>query len=143
MADIYFSDLNRKTVYQLPILPEEMPELSVSANNEEFETFSDGVYNFLNTSGLTTFSVESWLPSYPGKYYFAKSKINPYTLINFWKSAMSNKSAIRCVIDKNSSNNTNLQIVNMMVSVEALTWHEDAVGDVQYKVDLKEYRSVS
>jgi hypothetical protein len=143
MADIYFSDLNRKTVYQLPILPEDMPELSISTDNEEFETFNSGTYNFLNMQGLTTFSVESFLPSYAGKYSFAKSKIDSYTLINFWNSAMTNKTPIRCIMDKNLNSNTNLQIVNMMVSVEGLTYHEDTVGDVYFKLDLKEYRSVS
>jgi hypothetical protein len=143
MADIYFSDLNRKTVYRLPILPAEMPEMSVSADNQEFETFNSGVYNFLNQSGLITFSVESWLPAYAGRYSFAKSKFDPYTLINFWKAAIWSKAPIRCVVDKNAGKITNLQILNMMVSIEQMTWHEDAVGDVQYKLDLKEYRSVN
>ena len=144
MADIYFSDINRKKVYRLPILPEDMPELSISANNEEFETFNDGVYNFLNKSGLTTFSVESWLPACAGKYSFAKSKVDPYTLINFWRLAMTNKTPIRCVMDRSKNKNiSNPEIVNLMVTVEQLTWHEDTVGDVYYNLDVKEYRSVT
>lgn len=139
MADIYFSDLSRTTVYQVPILPEEMPELSKNGKNEEFETFDDGTYNFLEKPGLVTFSIESFLPEYANKYSFAKSQMDPYLLINLWNNAMENQTPLRCIMERGDSS----QILNWMVTVENMTWHEDTVGDVQYKIDLKQYRSVT
>ncbi len=58
MANIYFSTLDRKQLYELPILPEEMPELSKGAKNEIFETFNNGEYNFLGETSLISFSLE-------------------------------------------------------------------------------------
>ena len=139
MADIYFSDLNRTQVYRLPIIPEEMPDLSKSAKNEEFETFDNGTYNFLNTVGLVTFSIDCWLPQHANKYSFAKSQIDPYLLINLWSGAMVNKTPLRCIMERGQNN----EILNWMVTVENMNWHENKVGDIKYKIDLKEYRSVT
>ena len=141
IASIYFSDLERKKVIELPFLPETMPELSKSAKNEEFETFNNGMFNLLGTVGLVTFSIDSLLPEYAGKYKHAKSQIDPYTLINLWSLAMANKTAIRCIMQRNN-NNKNPEILNWMVSVEAMTWFESRNGDIKYNVSFKEYRVI-
>lgn len=138
IADIFFSDLARKTILQIPVLPEEMPELSKAAKNEEFETFNNGMFNLLGTIGLTTFTLTRFLPQFAGKYSWAKSKINPYDLINLWSKSMLNKVPLRCVMMRDSKNGKP-EILNWMVSVEAMTWHEDRLHDVQYSVDFKEY----
>lgn len=141
IASIYFSDLARKKVIELPILPETMPELSKSSKNEEFETFNNGMFNLLGTVGLVTFSIESFLPEYADKYKWAKSQIDPYTLINLWSLAETNKTPIRCVMQRNS-NNKNPEILNWMVSVESMTWFERGNSDIKYTVSFKEYRVI-
>ncbi|ENK0837134.1 hypothetical protein AB2Z22_000440 [Clostridium botulinum] len=142
MANIYFSTLDRKQLYELPILPEEMPELSKSAKNEVFETFNNSEYNFLGEVSLISFNLESWLPAYPNKYRWAKSQINPYLLIGLWSNAMTLKQPIRVIINRNKNDFLPQELLNWMVSVENMSWHELINGDVAYKLDLKQYREI-
>lgn len=138
--DIYFSSLDRTEIYRLPVLPEEMPEFSKSAKNEEFESFNDGVYNILGNAGLISFTLESFLPAKGRKYPFIKEELeDPYLLINLWSNAMNTKTPIRVVMYRNNKT----EIINTMVSVESMAWHEDKVGDVKYKIDFKEYRELT
>jgi len=142
--EIYFSDLARDEVYQLPCLPPKMPELNKSAKNEEFETYSDGVYNIIGNKGLTTFSIDCWLPEYPHKYKWVKSQINPYSLINLWENAMSKKLPLRCVIVRgNNKNNISPIVLDWMVTVENYSQEIDEFKDIHYKIDLKEYRDMT
>lgn len=139
--DIYFSDLDRKNVYRLPIIPDSMPELSKSAKNEEFEGDTQ-TYNILGNVELITFSIDSWLPEYPNKYNasWCKSQINPYLIINLWSLAMNNRTPIRCVMTRGQNkNNISDVILNWQVSVESLNWNPRQNKDIVYKADFKEY----
>lgn len=137
--EIYFSNLDRTEVYQVPILPEDMPELSKKSINEEFETYNDGVYNILGNVGLISFSLESFLPKGGRDYPFDNVRLeNPYVLINLWSGAMNTKTPVRCVQIRDDKT----EIINILVSVESMDWHEDRSGDIKYKIDLKEYRQL-
>lgn len=142
IADIYFSDLKRTTVYRLPIIPETMPELSVAAKNEEFETFDNNTFNFIGNTGLVSFSIDSFLPEKADKYKWAKSQMAPYLLINLWRGAMATKVPLRCIMERGDASNP-FVILNWMVTIESMSWYEDKVGDVKYKIDCKEYREVT
>lgn len=136
--DIYLSDLNRKNVLQLPILPEEMPSLSKSAKNEEFETFSNGTYNLLGDAGLIEFSLECWLPGKGKSYSFQRVKnINPDDYINLINTVMDNKKPLRIVIIRGDGT----FITNTTFSVESFEWHEDRVGDYKYSISFKQWRN--
>ena len=138
--DIYFCTLDRKKIYQLPVLPEEMPELEASMNNEEFETYNNGFFNVLGNSELVSFTLESFIQGKDNNYYFAKKHYdNPYDLINLWRKSMINKAPIRCIMYRNNKT----EILNWMVSVESMKWHEDKAGDIKYSVTFKEYRKVT
>lgn len=134
--DIYFSTLDRTELYQLPVIPAEMPELSKNAKNEEFEGLTQ-TYNILGNVGLVTFSLDCFLPAYAGKYThkWCKSQINPYLIINLWSNAMINKTPIKCIMLRDDGS----EILNWQVSVENMQWHPDQTGDIKYKVDFKEY----
>ncbi|HDK7215234.1 TPA: hypothetical protein PTV45_000595 [Clostridium botulinum] len=142
MADIFFSDINRFRIYQLPVLPEEMPELTMSCNNETFETFNNGTFNFIGNTDLITFSLESWLPSRPNKYSWVKSDILPYALINLWVEAMNRKEPLRIVINRSKEDYLPKSLLNWLVTIENMSWHELNNGDVAYKLDLKQYREI-
>ncbi|KZL93559.1 hypothetical protein [Clostridium magnum] len=143
IADIFISDKDRTKVFQLPILPERFPEFSRAAKNEEFETWEDGVYTLIGNVDAIKFSLECWLPGMDKEYSFAKSKINPYDLINLMHNAMLEKNPIRYVANRNPNLKLPVEITNMLVTVESLSWYEDRLGDVQYKVDFKEYREIT
>jgi hypothetical protein len=141
--DIYFSGLDRKNIYRLPIIPADMPELAKSAKNEEFEGNTQ-TYNILGNVGLVTFSLDCWMPEYAGKYTqsWCKSQINPYLIINLWSDAMVNKVPIRCVMTRGQNkNNISDVILNWQVSVESLHWNPRQNKDIVYKADFKEYIS--
>lgn len=141
MADIFFTTLDRSEVYQLPVLPKDFPELSRSNKNEEFET-NDGVYNLIGNMGLVSFSLESFLPAINKKYPFAKSNINPYTFINLWVGAMANKKPLRIIMNRNKNSNLPEEAVNMLITIESMSHYENKVGDVQFKLELKEYKEI-
>lgn len=139
--DIFFSTLDRNEVYRLPMVPENSPELSKSAKNEEFESFNKGTFNLLGNAGLKTFSIDSFLPEFAGKYNWAKSQVNPDLIINLWEKAMDNSMPIRCVITrKKRKNTTSQEFLNSAVTVENLSYYIEKNNDIKYKVDCKEYK---
>ena len=140
IANIYFSTSDRKTVIELPILPEEMPDLSRTADNEEFKTFNNGNFNLPGTMGLISFSLDNFLPAYADKYSWAKSQINPYTLINFWASNMSKKTPIRIITNRGDIKGLPSESLNLLILVESMNWHDKRNGDVKYTINFKEYR---
>lgn len=142
MADIFFSTMDRSEVYQLPVLPPTLPELNRASKNEEFETFNDGTYNIPGNVGLFNFEIERFLPALNKDYPFAKCKINPYLLINLWSGAMDKRTPIRIIINRNKGLGLPEEAVNMLVTVENMSYYEDNTGDVVYKLSLKEYREI-
>lgn len=140
MADMFICSKDRKEVYKMPFLPESFPEFNRSAKNEEFETFNNGTYNILGDTGLMAFPLQGILPAYSTKYSFAKSKVKAYVIINFLARAMRDKYPIRIIVNRNPNPELPEQLLNMLVSVEEMTWGEDKVGDIHYNVSFKEYR---
>jgi hypothetical protein len=55
---------------------------------------------------------------------------------------MTDKVPVRYIANRNSNLKLPVEAVNMLVTVESLSWYEDRFGDVQYKVDFKEYREI-
>lgn len=135
--DIYISDYERKTVLQLPIIPSEMPSLSRSNKNEEFETFSNGTYNIIGDVGLLEFALESWLPGKGKNYSFQRVKnINPNTYIDLLNSAMLNKKPVRVVIVRGDGT----FLINHTFSIETFEFKEDKKSDYVYTITFKEWR---
>lgn len=135
--DIYLSDLERKKVLQLPILPEEMPSLSLPGKNEEFEAYSNGTYNLIEAPGLIEFTLECWLPGKDKNYSFQRVKnINPDEYINLINTSMDNKKPLRVVIVRGDGT----FIINTTFSVESFEWNVDKVGDYRYSISFKQWR---
>ncbi len=136
--DIYVSDAAKKKVLKLPVIPAEMPTLSRSSKNEEFETFNNGVYNIIGDAGPMEFTLESFLPGKDKKYPFSKVKnVNPDAYINLINAAAKNKKPIRVVIVRGNGT----FVVNGTFSVESFEYHEDKTGDYQYSLSLKQWRT--
>lgn len=135
--DIYISDIDRKTVLQLPIIPEEMPSFAKASFNEEFETSLDGTYNIIGSVGLQEFTLASFLPAKGRNYSFQRVKnINPDLYIDLINRAMLNKKPLRILIVRQGGSYN----INNTFSVESFEWHEDKVGDYQYSISFKQWR---
>lgn len=127
-------------VYRLPVLPEKMPELSKSANNDTFETYNDGYYPLLGNVELTTFTLESFFPGVGKNYPFTKPDVRPpIEYINFFQNALKNKMPIRYIF----AGSDYTALVDDFFTVESFKWYVDKAQDVQYSLELKQYRKVS
>lgn len=59
-----------------------------------------------------------------------------------WNTAQNTKKPLRIVINRNKNNFLPQELLNWMVSIENISWHELTNGDVAYKLDLKQYREI-
>lgn len=135
--DIYISDMSKKTVLRMPILPEELPKLSKASSNETFETFNNGSFNVIGNVGLTEFTLESWWPEKGKNYSFQKVKnINPYTYIDIINRAMIAKTPLRVVIVRGDGT----FYVNDTFSVESFEYNENKIGNFTYSIAFKQWR---
>lgn len=142
MADIFMCSQDGKQVYQMPWLPELFPQFSRSSKNEVFETYNNGDYNNLGAKGLLEFSLEGKLPINPKSYSFSKSNVGAYKIINLMAAAMSNKKPIRIIVNRNKNQYLPTNLINILVSIETMTWQEVRNNIVTYNVSFKEYVNV-
>lgn len=142
MADIFICSQDGKQVYQMPWLPASFPEFSRSSKNEVFETYNNGDYNNLGAMGLIEFNLEGKLPINPKDYSFSKSNVGAYKIINLMASSMSNKKPIRIIVNRNKNPYLPTNLINILVSVDSMTWQEIKNNIVAYNVSFREYRNV-
>lgn len=134
--NIYISDYNKTKVLQLPIIPSEMPSISHKSSNEEFETWWNGTYNFIEKEGLISLSIESWLPTNASKYNFCKSKVNASEIIELIESAETKAEPIRFTITGGDSSSN----INDTFSIESFSHNVIKRGDYKYSLSLKQWR---
>ncbi|EHI98047.1 cell wall binding repeat-containing protein [Clostridium sp. DL-VIII] len=133
--NIYVSDYNRTKVLQFPTIPKELPAFSSESKNEEFETYWDIPYNFIDKKGLLQGSWDDWLPRDASKYYYCKSKVNGKEIIDLIEDAKTNAEPIRLLITTKDGN-----YVNDTFSVEKFEHPIMKNGDYKYSLDLKQWR---
>ena len=64
------------------------------------------------------------------------SKEDGWAYVNFFNKYAGNKMPIRMIL----LDNENKEISNMAYTVESFNYYIDKIGDIQYSLDLKEYR---
>lgn len=135
--NIYIGNKDKSKVYQLPIIPENLPELSKSISNEEFETWWDGKYNFIEKPGLLEFTLECWLPGKGKNYNFAKSNVDSMQIIQLLENARDNAECITVSIlgDDGSI------YVNDTYSIEQFKYKITFECDYSYSLSVKKYRN--
>lgn len=135
--DIYVSDKNKTKVLKLPIIPTELPFITKSISNEEFETYNNGSFNFIQDTGLDTLTLDCWLPvkSYP----FLKSDVKVEEIINLINNALNAKECIQIVIIKSDGST----YINDKFSIESFEYNILKRGDYSYSLGLKKYREYS
>lgn len=133
--EIYISDYNRTKVLQFPIVPTEFPKLSSDGNNEMFETYWNGTFNFIEKEGLKQFTLAKWLPRDASKYGFCKSKVNAKEIIDLINNSKSNTEPIRIVM-----NDKDGYYVNDIFSIEQWEYSINRRGDYDYTLGVKQWR---
>lgn len=135
--DIYIADYKKTKILKLPIIPSELPAISKTIKNEEFETYFNGTFNFIEKAGLNTLTLDSWLPT--KDYSFAKSSYKANDFITLINNAIDNTEAIQVVI-LNTNGST---YVNDKFSIESFQYHVNKRGDYAYSLGLKQYRETT
>jgi len=135
--DIYITDYKKTKVLKMPIIPSELPSISRTIKNEEFETYNNGTFNFIYKAGLNTLTLESWLPT--KSYNFAKSTIKADKVIALINNAIDNTEAIQLVILKTDGST----YINDKFSVESFKYNVNKRGDYNYSLELKQYRETT
>lgn len=134
--DIYVGNKDKTKVYKLPIIPENLPELTKAIQNEEFETWWDGKYNFIEKPGLLEFTLDCWLPAKDKNYNFAKSTVKAPEVIQLLENARDNAECITIVIIGSDGS----IYVSDKFSIESFKYKVNWEGDYEYSLSVKKYR---
>lgn len=132
--DIYIKSKSDTNYLRIPIVPAELPSITKNIANDEFTTYNEGTYNFIQEVGLDTLTLEGWLPM--KKYYFSKSDIKAVQVIDLINTALKNRECIYLkIITSNGS-----PYIDKSFSVESFEYHMLRRGDYAYSLGLKEYK---
>jgi hypothetical protein len=134
--DIVFSANNFEEVLRLPIVPPNTDVLN-PRKNEEFETIQMGTLNLIGLKGLRTLSIQSFFPT--KIYSFVKDNARlGWEYVDFFNKWSDKRVPIRIIM----TDNTGKEILNMPCTVENFTHGLDKVGDIQYTLEIKEFKFV-
>lgn len=133
--DIIFSANNNEQVLTLPVLPENMPEFVQTYKNSTFESIN-GELNLIGNKALRTVSFSCFFPTKKYKFIRPKAIEDGWAYVAFFNKYANNKMPIRMIF----VDNDNREISNMAYTIESFNSYVDKVLDIQYSLDLKEYR---
>ena len=135
MVKIYLSINNNEEVILLPVTPQEY-EITESWNNQEVEGLNQAM-NIIQNKGLSTLPIKSFFPS--KNYPFLLSRemwgMEYVETIKRWRER---RVPIRLIITDNGETE-----VNMAVTIDNFTYSKGKSGDIDYKLDLKEFKFVT
>lgn len=135
--DIIVSANNNEMVLILPVIPEKMPEMVQPFKNSTFDTVN-GEINLIGTKGLRTVTLQSFFPVNK-KYRFIRpgSELDGWKYVEFFNKYASLRVPIRMIwLDELK------EISNMAYTIESFTFQINKVKDIDYTIELKEYRFV-
>ena len=133
--DIIFSANNNEEVMIFPFVPPDF-EITDEQNNEDFDGIS-GKMKLIGEKGLKKLTISSFFPVNK-EYTFVKagSERDGRKYIEFFDKWRNQKVPFRVVITSKDGR----CILNMACVVNSITYHYDKVGDIQYTLDIEEYR---
>lgn len=128
-------ELNTNQVFQLPVNPATL-EKTVGTNNATFNVEGLGEITFIGKKKLATITIGSFFPSQNYSFCVCIPKDDPWDYIWCIENWMNLQETVRLIIT-----GTN---INMLCSIENFSYKEVAGSrDIEYTLELKEYRVVS
>ena len=135
--DIVVSANNGETALILPILPENMPELVEMWNNNTFESINNDI-NLIGTKGLRTVTLQSFFPVNKNyKFQRAGSEKDGWKYVAFFQKYADLRVPIRMIFLDDMQ-----ELSNMAYTIERFTAQINRRKDINYTVELKEYRFI-
>lgn len=133
---IYISDYKKKKVYELPILPENMPEKTVSVSVNEFRTANKGSYAVIGQKGLASMELSPILPGIGKKRTYYLSNVTGKQVIKLIKNAIDKKEPIRLTIARSDGS----CFTNTTYAVTSFSYHEMRNTDFAVTLSLIQWR---
>ena len=118
---IYISDYKKKKVYELPMLPEDMPDKTVSVEVNEFRTANKG---------------SPILPGIGKKRTYYLSNTTGKQVIKLIKNAIDKKEPIRLTIARSDGS----CFTNTTYAITSFSYHEMRNTDFAVKLSLIQWR---
>lgn len=138
MYKVFLSINNNEDVVCLPCTPPGIGP-KYPQHNGEYEGLS-GDYNVIGPMGLWTMSISSFFPV--GKRYPwmpAESESDGWKYVDFFARNRPRKLPFRIVI----LDNDGVSRLNSACTVDSFSWSVNRRGDIDYTLELREYRFVS
>lgn len=130
---MFFSCNNGERVEEVPVMPNELPEIIQELQNEEITTHTKTI-TLLGNKKPRSFSMELFLPTKP--YDFAKG--TGTEILNLLGYAATNKIPMRIVVTDGIN-----ELLNIAVSVEEYKYHFDTAENIRCSASFKEYNFVT
>lgn len=133
--DIIFSANNNEEIMIFPIVPPGI-EITEEQNNEDFDALT-GTMKLIGEMGLRKLSISSFWPvnkNYPFVKTGSLDDGNKY--VEFFQKWRKKKVPVRVIMTAKSG----YAVLNMACVVNSFTYSYDKVGDIQYSLDVEEYR---
>lgn len=134
---IYVADYEKKTVLQMPTLPEDMPEKKRSANITTFTNYKGETYNIIGHRSPIEMEYSPWIPGIGKKLPFTLSKTTAKQFSKLINDAMIKKKPIRVIVIRTVDNS---KFINSLFAVESFAYHEKRNTDFEITMSLKEWR---
>ena len=133
--DIIFSANNNEEVLVFPVVPPDVgPE--IPQENVDFDAIT-GKMKLIGNMGLRTVQIESFWPVNKNYTWVRPgSDANGWRYVEFFEKWRNRKVPMRIIITTNNGATR----LNMACLVNNFTWRVDKVGDIQYRLDIEEYR---
>lgn len=118
----------------LPVNPASI-SIDVAGRNQSSDVLRLGEITQLTTKGLKGLSFSSLFPLDTNRPFVKEGTTykKPEDYVALFEEAMDSEKPIRCIIGETK--------INMLMSIESFTWEiTDTTGDIDYSIQLKEYR---
>lgn len=124
-----FSYNNNEKVVEVPVIPDELPDIIQELQNESFTT-NTSTLTLLGNKKPRSFSLDLFLPT--REYAFAKN--TGTEVLNLLGYVATNKIPMRVVVTDGLN-----ELLNMAVSISSFKYHFDTVENICCNVSFVEY----
>lgn len=133
--DIIVSANNSEEVMIFPVVPTDF-EITSEQSNEDFDGIS-GTMKLIGEMGLRRLSLSSFWPVNKSYSFVRPGSVKDgRKYVDFFEKWRKKKLPMRVVLTAKNGR----CILNMACVVNSLVYHYDKVGDIQYSLDMEEYR---
>ena len=134
--NIVVSANNNEEILVFPVVPSDIP-LKNPQNNEEFQTINNGTLSLIGDIGLRSLSISSIFLK-EKKSWAKAGSVEGIQYINFFNKWRDKKVPIRVIATLKDGS----EWVNMACTVDSFDYSFDRQENINYSLELKEYRYI-